>query len=32
MAGNCRAPTCRHCDITLVMLDSDVFTGELAGA
>lgn len=32
MAGNCRAPTCRHCDITLVMLEEGVFSGEVIGA
>lgn len=31
MAGNCHAPTCRHCDATLVLIDEGVFSGELAG-
>lgn len=32
MAGACKAPTCRHCDATLVMLAEGVFAEELQGA
>jgi hypothetical protein len=32
MAGNCKAPTCRHCDMTLVLIDEGVFTEQLQGA
>lgn len=32
MAGACKGPTCRHCDLTLVLLDEGVFSEELAGA
>ncbi len=32
MAGVCRAPVCRHCDATLVLLDEGVFSEELVGA
>lgn len=32
MAGQCKAPTCRHCDATLVLLAEGVFSEELVGA
>lgn len=32
MAGKCKAPTCRHCDATLVMLAEGVFTEDIQGA
>lgn len=32
MAGVCRAPVCRHCDATLILLDEGVFSEVLAGA
>lgn len=32
MAGVCKAPVCRHCDATLILLDEGVFTEQLQGA
>lgn len=32
MAGQCKAPTCRHCDTTLVLIDEGVFSEQLQGA
>ena len=32
MAGVCKAPVCRHCDATLILLDEGVFSEQLAGA
>jgi hypothetical protein len=32
MAGVCKAPVCRHCDCTLILLDEGVFSEELVGA
>lgn len=32
MAGACHAPTCRHCDATLVMLAEGAFTENIQGA
>ena len=32
MAGVCKAPVCRHCDATLILLDEGVFSEQLQGA
>lgn len=32
MAGACHAPTCRHCDMVLVLLDEGIFNETLQGA
>lgn len=32
MAGACKAPTCRHCDLVMVLLDEGVFTEQMVGA
>lgn len=31
MADACHAPTCRHADMTLLLIDADVFTEQLQG-
>lgn len=32
MAGACKAPTCRHCDLVMVLMDEGVFSEQMAGA
>lgn len=31
MAGNCQAPTCRHADATLYLMNEGVFSNEIQG-
>ena len=31
MAGNCKAPSCRHCDATAYLIEAGAFGGEIDG-